>query len=165
MQAGLDGISQQDVAFQADLTLPQATTGGGTWVSLGTRSVGGTRYNAEVYFAPDGTVELSFVSVVNWAETWLAGITLPDKYTPGTTLTVRFEVSGTGSTTLKAKAWKAGTTEPVAWQVQKIDSSAALQRAGALLVDVYTSASATRTSVVRVDNVWAGAAGTAPPKP
>src|SRR5690606_18991299 len=112
---------------QFDVSLAQLPTGGGSFVALGVRNVGATRYNAQLHVAADGRVGLSLVSVVDWSETWLGGFTLPESYTPGTVLTVRVEVSGTGPTTLKAKAWAAGGTEP-GWQIETTDDTAALQR-------------------------------------
>ena len=48
----------------------------------------------------------------------------------GDTLRLRFQVSGTGTATLKGKVWKVGGTEPAAWQVTETDTTAALQAAG-----------------------------------
>jgi hypothetical protein len=82
-------------------------------------------------------------------------------YTPGTALTVRFEVAGSGPATLRAKAWTAGTQEPAAWQITAADTSAALQRPGGLQVEVYHSKSATAPVTVRVDNLKVEVPGTA----
>ena len=77
-------------------------------------------------------------------------------------LTVRFEVSGNGTTTLRAKVWAAGTAEPADWQVTATDTTPELQRAGGVRVEIYESASAGRAQTLRVDNLWVGAAGTKP---
>ncbi|MDP9429299.1 MAG: PKD domain-containing protein [Actinomycetota bacterium] len=153
-------VSAQDVAVQADVVLEQAPTGGGSYLALGARSVGGTRYKTQLWFAADGSVHMGLIRVVDWVETLLASTPLPGRYTPGTALTVRFEVGGTS---LQAKAWTKGTAEPVDWQVQAADTTAALQRPGGLRLDLYTARSATAASTVRVDDLWAGAAGTVPP--
>jgi PKD repeat protein len=156
------GFSARDVAVQADVTLERTPAGGGSFVSLGIRNVGATRYNTQLYYGTDGKVTVYLVAVVNWVETDLASYTLPGTYTPGTALTLRTEVTGTGTTTLNAKAWTSGTTEPTAWQLTATDSTAALQAAGGVHVELYTSRSATSASTLRVDNLWAGAAGTKP---
>jgi len=160
--AGQLGVSVQDVAAQVDLVLEKAPTGGGTFVSLGSRSVGSTRYSTQAWFAADGSVEISLVAVVEGAETEIGSYTLPGKYVPGTALTVRTEAVGSGTTTLQAKAWTTGSAEP-AWQVSATDSRAGLQRAGGLVVDLYQSRSATSTQTIRLDDVWVGAAGSVPP--
>ncbi|RFU22792.1 PKD domain-containing protein [Geodermatophilus marinus] len=158
---GLLGVTAADVAVQADVVLERTPTGGGMWVSLGTRDVGGTRYKAQLWFAADGRVRLELVRVVDWAETFLTGVTLPGTYTPGTALTVRYEVGGDAPAALRAKAWTAGTVEPD-WQVQATDGTVVLQRAGGLKVDVYTARSATAGNAVRFDDLWVGPAGQAP---
>jgi PKD repeat protein len=156
-------ISAQDLTVQADVVLDRAPTGGGSYLSLATRNVGGTRYKAQLWFASNGTVQLGLVRVTNWTETWLSGATLPGTYRPGTTLTLRFEVTGTGSTTLRAKAWAEGSAEPTAWQAQSTDGTSSLQRAGGLRLDLYTTRSSTGSSTVRVDDLWAGGPGQTPP--
>jgi PKD repeat protein len=156
-------IAAQDLTVQADVVLDRAPTGGGTYASLATRAVGGTRYKAQLWFAANGTVQLGLVRATNWTETWLTGVTLPGTYRPGTALTLRFEVTGSGTSTLRAMAWAEGAAEPTAWQVQATDATASLQRAGGLRLDVYTARSATAGSVVRVDDLWAGKPGQTPP--
>ena len=154
--------SAQDVAVQADVLLASAPTGGGSYVSLGSRNVGGSRYNTQLWFGSDGTVVLSLVAVVDWAETEVASYTLPEKYAAGTTLTVRSEASGSSTTTLHASAWAAGSTEPAAWQLTATDTTAGLQRAGGVRVELYQGKSATATQTLQVDNAWIGVAGTKP---
>ncbi len=99
---------------------------------------------------------------VNGVETILSGTTLPGGYTAGQPLTVRFETEGTGTTSLRAKAWAAGTAEPANWLLTTTDATASLQQPGGLYLYGYTSGSATRSSTVQVDDLWGGPAGTAP---
>jgi hypothetical protein len=47
--------------------------------------------------------------------------------------------------------------------VTATDSTAALQRPGALFVELYTASSATRAQVIRIDDLWAGKPGATPP--
>jgi hypothetical protein len=152
--ASLDGTAR-DLGIRADIVLEQAATGGGTFVALGSRNSGATRYNSQLAFLADGRVRLSLVAMVDWTETEVAAAILPGTYTPGTAITLRFETVGTGTTTLRAKAWQAGSIEPTDWQVSATDGATRLQEAGGLVLEVYTSRSATRSSVVRVDNVEA----------
>ncbi len=68
-------------------------------------------------------------------------------------------------TTLRAKLWRAGTTEPAGWQLTATDSTASLQAAGAIGFESYISASATNAPVtVSLDNYTASTIG-APPAP
>jgi PKD repeat protein len=165
MRAVLEGLSRQDVAVQADVLLPEAPTGGGTLVSLGTQREGRSDYRATLSIRADGAVYVRLDRMVDGAETVLGSALLSVPHVPGEALTVRFETSGTGTTTLRVKVWRAGTPEPVDWTLTRTDATAALQRPGGLVVETYTSGSATRPSTVRLDNLWAGVAGEAPPVP
>ncbi|MCU1615891.1 MAG: Conserved secreted protein of unknown function, putative domain [Frankiales bacterium] len=156
------GISARDVALQADVTLQKAPAGGGSFVSLGTRQVGSSLYETIVYYAPDGSVTLVLATIVSGNETDVASYTLPGTFAAGTSLTVRMETSGSGTTALRAKAWPTGTTEPAAWQVTASDTTAALQNAGGVYVELYDSGKATVTQTLQIDNLWVGAAGTKP---
>ena len=129
------------------------------------RSVGLTDYRVKLRFRADGQVEVMLVRSVNDVDTILGGYLLPGGYRPGTSLTVRFEAAGTGTTTLRVKAWATGTTEPAAWALVATDSTAVLQRAGTVLLDEYVSGSATAATAVRFDQLWVGEAGTAPTAP
>ncbi|WP_409329157.1 PKD domain-containing protein [Trujillonella humicola] len=158
--ATLGSVDRMDVAVQVAVTLPQAATGGGTYLSLAAQSVGANDYRVKMRFRADGQAEIMLVRVVNGQETVLDGYMLAGGYTPGTSLTVRFETSGAFPTTLKVKTWRTGTAEPAAWNLTRTDATAALQRSGAVQISEYVSASATRASVVRVDDLRVEPAGT-----
>ena len=161
-RAGLAGVSQRDVAVQADIMLPQAPTGGGTYISLAGRRVGTSDYRATLRIQASGAVDLRLDRIVDGAETALRTVRLPGTYTAGTPMTVRLELTGEGTTTLKGKAWGAGTAEPADWMVTTTDDTAALQAPGGLYVETYTASTATRAQVLRIDNLRAGAPGTMP---
>jgi PKD repeat protein len=165
MSALLGAVSQTDVAIQAALTLPEQATGGGTYVSVATRRVGTTDYRLLLRFRTDGQAEVMLARHVDGVETILAGTTLPGGYTPGRSLTVRFETEGSGTTTLRAKVWATGSAEPATWLVTTTDATAALQRPGAVFIYQYVSGSASAPSTVRVDDLWVGSAGTRPDAP
>jgi hypothetical protein len=147
---------------QADVVLPRASTGGGTYLNLATRRVGNADYRLKLWVRPAGEVEVLIVRVVDGVETVLGGRTLPDGYVPGSTLTLRLDVSGSGTTTLRAKVWTAGRAEPDAWTVSAADTEARLQVPGALYLQEYVSGSATAPSTLRLDNLWIGPSGTVP---
>jgi PKD repeat protein len=149
------GVSAQEVSLQADVVLEAAPTGGGSFVTLGTRNVGSTRYTAELWYTADGTVRLGLATVVDGVETELAAMPLADTYAPGSRLTVRFQVTGTSTAALAARAWPTGTTEPATWQVTAGDATAALARPGGVVVELYQSRSATAAQVLRVDDLRA----------
>ena len=159
----LSQVSAADVAVQTDITLQAAPTGAGTYVYLVGRRTAGGHYRAVTRFLADGTVSLGLSRVVSNVETRLGTVALPGTYTPGTALQVRLDLSGTGTTELKARAWVAGTPEPADWQVRATDDTAALQGPGAVGVTAYVSGSATAVPVrVGLGSFWAGPSGTAP---
>ncbi|WP_448621152.1 PKD domain-containing protein [Geodermatophilus sp. URMC 65] len=161
-RGGQLAIAGRDVVLQADVALAQAPAGGGSYVSLASRTVGTTRYDAQIRFSATGSMTLSLVSAVNGAETTMGSYRLAGTYTAGTVVTVRLETVGNGSTALRAKAWLAGSAEPATWQVTATDTTAALQRAGDLRVQLYESSTSGRAQTLRVDDVWVGAPGTTP---
>jgi PKD repeat protein len=162
LSASLPEVAVQDVAAQATVTLDQAPTGGGTYVNLAVRRTGTSDYRARLWYNADGTVALGLSKVVAGSETLLTRVALPGTHPVGTPLTVRVQAAGAGSTQLAAKAWPTTGAEPAAWQVTATDGSTELQRDGSLMLVTYQSGTATSGQVVRVDDVWVGAAGTVP---
>ena len=69
-------------------------------------------------------------------------------YVAGQKIAVALEVTGTSPTTVRAKVWAAGGTEPTAWAKTATDSTAGLQAAGRVGFHSYLSASATNAPVV-----------------
>jgi hypothetical protein len=127
-----------------------AAPAGGAWGQVAyltaRRVATNTEYRLRLRFPVGGGVKLSVVKVVGsttevqiGSEVTVAGLT----YTPGAMYTIRFDVSGTSPTTLQAKVWAAGTTEPATWNLAVGDSEAALQAAGNPGVRVNLGGSAT----------------------
>jgi len=103
-------------------------------------------YQARARLLPGGVVALQITR--GSSSTLLANVTVPGlTYSPGDQLKLRFQVTGTGTTTLQAKLWSAAGTEPAAWQLTTTDTTAALQAAGAVGIESYISASATNAPV------------------
>lgn len=73
------------------------------------------------------------------AATTIAGLT----YAVGDRLNVRVQAVGSSPTTVRAKVWKVGTTEPAAWQRSVTDNTAGLQAPGHVGFGSYLSSSAT----------------------
>jgi len=159
----LNSVSGSDVAVQFGIALDKLPTGSGEIVYVSARRVGNTDYRAAVRVMANGSMTLGVSSYVNGKETSLRSAPLTGLvYTPGTVLTVRFDVSGTGTTALNAKAWFAGTTEPATWQVSATDTTADLQRPGGVGVAAYLFGSSTVLPRLDVDDLWVGTAGNAP---
>lgn len=83
-------------------------------------------------------------------------VTVPGvTYSAGATLHLRMHVTGTGTTTIKIRAWS-GATEPSTWLVTTTDTPASLQNAGGVGIRGYLSASTTNGPVaVKLDKIVA----------
>ncbi|MCK2035589.1 PKD domain-containing protein [Microbacterium sp. SSW1-49] len=139
----------------------QPSTGGGYYFSaIGRQIDSANDYRAKFRVAANGTVALWLTKTVAGTETVLASTTVSGLTVTGPdSLNVRFQVTGTNATTLKAKVWRTGTTEPTAWASTITDSTAVLQAPGYVGVNSYLSSSATTVPLVySYDNLWAGPA-------
>ncbi len=163
VNASLNGVSSADTAVQVQVAQDRASTGGGTYISVVARKIGTTDYRVRLRILSTGVVNATLFRSVNGVLTELRRIDVPGlTYTPGQVLNVRFDVSGSGTSTLRAMIWPAGGPEP-GWQLTATDSTASLQGAGAVGIATYVSGSTTNGPVgISFDNFWAGSAGTAP---
>ena len=59
--------------------------------------------------------------------------------------TLKAEVSGSGTTTIRAKIWKTGTQEPQDWMLTSTDTTTDLQSGGTVGISANRSSSATTT--------------------
>jgi PKD repeat protein len=147
----LAGVSQTNTVVDTSISLSNAASGSGTYVSILGRRVGTNNdYRVKLRFNANGTVSVILGRTVAGTEANLAGLnTLPGvNYVPGQVLRVKLQTTGTGTTALAAKVWVAGTAEPAAWTLQATDTSAALQTAGGVGVQLYLSSTASLLPVV-----------------
>ena len=158
-RAFLTQVRAADVDITSDLTVDQAATGGGAYVSVvGRRVSSGNDYRLKVRYQAGGSVAAYLVRTLGGTETVLGATTVPGlTVNGGDSLRVRFEVSGTTNSTLRAKVWRAGTTEPTAWLVSASDATpGVLQSAGDLGVVLYVSGTWTGAApVIGLDNLVA----------
>ncbi|WP_340536694.1 right-handed parallel beta-helix repeat-containing protein [Nocardioides sp. GXZ039] len=68
-------------------------------------------------------------------------------------LRIRLQVSGSGTTTIRAKIWSSTRREPGAWSVTASDRTGKLQKAGAVGLLVATSGAARATSRAEFDDL------------
>jgi hypothetical protein len=116
----------------------------------GRRVSAGNEYRARVRVAADGQVALTLSRVSGGTEAYPGGeVVVPGlTYTAGSTLHVRVQTSGEGSTQVTAKVWT-GSTEPAAPQLTRTDTTAGLQVAGGVGLAAYRPSSATAATAVR----------------
>lgn len=116
------------------------------------RQVGAQQYMLRVRIDSDSSVILH---VMRGGTAVGAGVTVPGlSVVAGQSYQVLFDVRGTSPTSLSGKIWRAGTSEPPAWQVVRSDSTAALQVPGSVGLRTWISSSANAYPLtVTIDDV------------
>ncbi|UYG18186.1 PKD domain-containing protein [Brachybacterium huguangmaarense] len=139
----LNGVSVQDVLLEANVSAADAPATGQSYVGFFARqNASGDNYQVRVWLRSDGSVWLVTQHGNDVLNTYaVPGVT----WASGDSFTVKAQVSGSGTTTITAKLWKAGSTEPSAWQITSTDTTAALQTPGTIGVSASRSSSATTT--------------------
>jgi PKD repeat protein len=146
----LAGVSNLNTDVTDTVWADAMPTGGGTYLGTMVRSTAAGDYSARVKILPTGVVSLALTrseTVIGTAIN-VAGLT----YTAGTKLQVRVQAVGSSPTTLRARVWVAGTTEPTNWMVSTTDTTAGYQVAGAVGLTSYVSSSATAPLVLHYDD-------------
>jgi PKD repeat protein len=135
----LGSVASADTDLRVDVTLDRAAgTGAGVMASMLARDVVGVGdYRSRLVVTTSGAVELRISRGSTTLKSVVTGLT----YAAGSKMAVRTQVIGTSPTTIRAKVWKAGTTEPTAWQVSATDSTAGLQTKGRISLSTYQSGS------------------------
>ena len=148
--AVLGGVSSSSTDLVVTMSSDKVGTGNGVYLyAVGRRTSGGD-YRGRVRLTSSGGVAIAVSRVVSGAETMLGSeLVLPGvTYAAGTKLTLRLQVQGTGTTTLRLKVWPTSGSEPADWQVVKTDTTAGLQTAGSVGLVTYLSGTATNGPVV-----------------
>lgn len=159
----LPTVSVADATIRTDLAMTPAASGSGTYVSVMGRINGSSSYRAKIRYLAGGGVNLSLIrytgSEESLASNTISGLTV----TSGQYLRLRFELDGSSPTTLRAKLWPRDLPEPAAWTVSASDSTAILQTAGSLGIDVYPSSSAASPATMAFDRYVVTRPGVLPP--
>lgn len=148
--ARLDQISSSRTDLRVSIAADKQAGSVGHFVSAIGRNVNGVGdYRTKVRIAANGAVSVWLLRTVGGVETSFASATPAGlTYTPGEKLNLRLQVAGTGTTSLKVKAWESTSQEPTAWTLTAADGSSGLQRPGSVAVYGYTAGSSTSGSVV-----------------
>lgn len=109
------------------------TTGTGRWYSVRVRSLAGARDTIEFgRRTAAGLVRIGSIATV-------------PEFSAGTWYTLRLLTKGDGiSTILRARVWKAGTTEPTTWRITVKDATGALQGPGGVGLRLTSTSTAQR---------------------
>jgi large repetitive protein len=146
----LNSVSTTNADVRVMFSPQKIGNGSGAFFSVQGRKVGSVGYYAATAnILASGAVTLNLNRVDGAGQATIAGpVTIPGlTLAAGDKLDMRLEVNGTSPTTLMAKVWRDGTTEPASWQVTGSDSSAAMQKAGSVGLMYYLSSAATNNPI------------------
>lgn len=147
----LNGVSATSTDTMVTMSTDKPATGSGTYLTVIGREVSGVgSYVSVARLQAGGAVSLAMSRRTAAGAQVAVGpaLTVPGlTYAVGDRLRMRFWVSGSGTTVLKAKIWKVGQPEPTAWLVTGSDTTAGYQAAGTVGVMTYLSGSATNAPV------------------
>ena len=162
VRADLLGVQLTSADVSSTVAVNAAPTGSGTYVALiGRRVTSTTDYRLKVRLQAGGAVTAQLVRIAGGTETAIQTVaTVPGLTSAlGDELHLRLVATGVGTTTLRAKVWKDGTTEPAAWLLQATDTTAALQAPGSIGYWYYLSSTSTANpTLLSVDDLSAGPA-------
>ena len=154
----LNSVSTNDADLQFTFMPDKDATGGGYYLTaVGRRVANIGEYRAKVHVVAGGSVRVSltYVNSTNVEATMVAEAVVPNlTVNAGDVVQVRFQAAGTSSTSLRAKVWKVGATEPATWIVSTLDARAGMQTPGGVGLWTYLSSTATNAPLsLRIDNV------------
>ncbi|MEO8625333.1 MAG: hypothetical protein ABI452_01405 [Candidatus Limnocylindrales bacterium] len=121
----------------------------------------GNQYRFYVTLTPAGDLFGTFSAVVDGTGSALGQATrLGSAYSAGSWWHLRVQASGSGPTSLRARAWLDGTPEPQTWALELTDSTASLQAPSqAVQLGIYAAAGETQLPLhVAFDDVQITAA-------
>ncbi len=159
LDAALPAVTSTSTDLVVGMSMDKNPTGGGLYASLAMRRLTGVgEYRTNLRLNAGGAVVLGLARTAGSTEVKIGGtLVVPGlTYRAGDRLMVRMQASGTSPTVLRARVWAAGSSEPSTWQVGLSDSTAGLQAAGSIGLNLYLSSSATDALVtVALDDLVA----------
>ena len=149
-QATLNTVAAQDVDLSFRFATDKVPTGTSQYIYAVARRINATTaYWIKVRLAPGGAVYLH-ASVYNTSETAIGseirvtGLT----HVAGGFLRLRAQLEGASPTTIRARAWADGATEPITWQYSATNNQAVLQAAGGVGFRAYIGNATTNAPVL-----------------
>lgn len=153
--ATLAGVSTTAADLTVKFAQDKIATGGGTYVGAVGRKVGDDEYRAKLRIAATGAATLFLTRVSGGTETTLQSAAVTGMTVAANDqLRLRVQVTGINPTTVRAKIWRDGATEPAAWGLTATDATPSLQAAGSIGLLTYLWSTATNAPVaVRFDDL------------
>ncbi len=145
----LDSASASDVDITFRVAVDKVAAGGSDFIYAVARRNGSSEYRPRMILKADGSVSVSASVVASGSESPLGSAVVVPGLTQsaGSFIWFRAQVTGSSPTTIRVKAWAAGTSEPSGWSFSTTNNQSGLQSAGSLGLRVYV---ANKSSVVPV---------------
>ncbi|WP_159611319.1 right-handed parallel beta-helix repeat-containing protein [Glutamicibacter sp. JC586] len=162
-------VKASDVQSGVDVSFDSLPSAGSTYAQFGARHSPTGEYTTSLRLESSGRLSVEISRTVSGTKNVLASKVISQAAKPGMAYHVDFQVTGTTTVVLKARAYAAGTSAP-SWQVQAQDTSTTrIATQGNLVLGGYLSSSATTNSGLHFDNFVASSATasefTPPPLP
>lgn len=145
----LAGTSLLDTHSTVQFSLDSTPASGNSYVGLAARQSTTKNYTVRVWMRAEGTVWL--VAQQSGA-VLLAAPVAGMSWAAGDVFNLATEVTGVSPTTIKAKIWKDGATEPGNWQLATTDSTAGLQQPGYVSTHLARTTASTTPVAATFDN-------------
>ena len=152
--SGTPAVLGDTRATASDVTVTvgadKVPTGSGQFYSVIGRHLDARNgYSAKLKLSADGSVTGYLVQQLDGVSTNLAAGPLPGvEAGANSRIRVRVQTDGSDPTTMRLRAWPAGTPEPTGWQLTATDDAAALQAPGSVALHPYLPGSATNAPVL-----------------
>ncbi len=153
-EANLDGIEQQDFDTQLTFKTDNLDVTNQDLMITARKVDAGTLYRFRARITPSGYIQLTQYRAVGGSWSVSEHVTVPGLiYQPGTNLNVRYQVVNSNPTTLRAKLWAEGSSEPTNWHYSVTDSETLLQSTGGFGLKFVNGSGASNTNVFSVDEL------------
>ncbi len=155
--AHLGNVAVRDVDLSASMTFPNLPSGGDVFYGylLLRRQSSGAYYRVGLYVTSDGGV--FFRGQTDSGAALFSDLNTSLSLAPGDTVSLRVQAEGASPTTLRVRAWKAGTVEPATWAISATSTVSALQTAGS--VGIRTISVGNASTSITFDGFLATALG------
>jgi PKD repeat protein len=145
----LDAPNSADIDILFRVSADKSAAGGTWFVYSVARRNGGSEYRPRILLRPDGSVAVHASRVLGNSESPLGSpVTVAGlSHSAGSYIWFRAQVEGSDPTTIRVRAWAAGSPEPAVWHYSVTDASSALQGPGGVGLRVYISGSTANAPV------------------
>jgi hypothetical protein len=137
----LDGAVAADVDVVLRISSDRVASGGAYFVYAVCRRNGSSEYRPRLILNANGTVTVGASVLNNGAESAIGtGVVVSGlAQAANSFIWLRAQVTGSGPTTIKVKAWADGQSEPAGWQYSATNQLAALQGTGSFGLRTYVA--------------------------